>query len=151
MDFEDSKIGVFPYLCQNLSQSGFAVLSFNHALCGVRENPYEITDLLGFSNNSMTQELKDWDLILDSVRINIFVVFIPLRMPPIPLKTQHPFTGPSPPLIEAVSHTISCLKENYADSYPTWISRLQAIKANYSSKTRKRSDALTTPTILPPF
>jgi len=59
--------GFFPYLCQRLSQSGFAALSFNHALCGVRENPYEITDLLGFSNNSTTQELKDWDLILDAV------------------------------------------------------------------------------------
>src|SRR5436309_177151 len=59
--------GFFPYLCQNLSQSGFAALSFNHALCGVRENPYEITDLLRFSSNSTTQELKDWDLILDSV------------------------------------------------------------------------------------
>jgi pimeloyl-ACP methyl ester carboxylesterase len=58
--------GFFPYLCQRLSQSGFAALSFNHALCGVRENPYEITDLLAFSKNSTTQELKDWDLVLDS-------------------------------------------------------------------------------------
>jgi len=59
--------GFFPYLCQSLSRSGFVTLSFNHALCGVRENPYQITDPLGFSNNSTTQELKDWDLILDSV------------------------------------------------------------------------------------
>lgn len=59
--------GFFPCLCNCLAKSGFATLSFNHALCGVRENPYEITDYEGFSRNSTTQELKDWDLILDSI------------------------------------------------------------------------------------
>jgi uncharacterized protein len=57
--------GFFPYLGQRLCQAGLAGLSFSHALCGVNKNPLEITDLEAFSSNSTTQELKDWDLILD--------------------------------------------------------------------------------------
>ncbi len=61
--------GFFPFLSQRLCLAGFAALSFSHALCGVRENPLEITDVQAFSNNSTTQELKDWDLILDAVLV----------------------------------------------------------------------------------
>jgi len=59
--------GFFPFLAERLCLSGFATLAFSHALCGVRENPLEITDAMAFSRNSTTQELKDWDLVLDSV------------------------------------------------------------------------------------
>ena len=59
--------GFFPHLCQQLCLSGFATLCFTHALAGIRENPYEITDLKTFSNNSTTQELRDWELILDAI------------------------------------------------------------------------------------
>jgi pimeloyl-ACP methyl ester carboxylesterase len=59
--------GFLPYLSQRLCQAGFAALSFSHALSGIRENPLEITDLVGFSKNSTTQELRDWDLLLDTV------------------------------------------------------------------------------------
>jgi hypothetical protein len=59
--------GFFPYLCKSLCQSGFATLSFNHSLCGVRENPFQITDLEQFSRSSTTQELNDWDLIMDGL------------------------------------------------------------------------------------
>jgi dienelactone hydrolase len=57
--------GFLPYVGQRLCHAGFAAMSFSHALCGVTENPLEITDLEAFSSNSTTQELKDWDLILD--------------------------------------------------------------------------------------
>jgi len=59
--------GFFPLLAERLCLAGFATLAFNHAFCGIRENPLEITDAQGFSRNSTTQELKDWDLVLDSV------------------------------------------------------------------------------------
>jgi pimeloyl-ACP methyl ester carboxylesterase len=59
--------GFLPHLCQRLCQAGFAALSFSHSLSGVRENPYEITDAEAFSRNTTTQELKDWDLILDTI------------------------------------------------------------------------------------
>ena len=59
--------GFFPFLAERLCFAGFATLAFNHALCGVRENLLEITDAQAFSKNSTSQELKDWDLVLDSV------------------------------------------------------------------------------------
>ena len=59
--------GFFPFLAEQLCLAGFATLAFSHAFCGVRENPLEITDSLAFSRNSTSQELKDWDLVLDSV------------------------------------------------------------------------------------
>lgn len=59
--------GFFPYLGQRLCQAGFAALCFSHSLCGISDNPWEITDVEAFARNSTTQELKDWDLILDSV------------------------------------------------------------------------------------
>jgi uncharacterized protein len=59
--------GFFPFLAERLCLAGFATLAFNHALCGVRDNPLEITDARAFSKNSTSQELKDWDLVLDSV------------------------------------------------------------------------------------
>ena len=59
--------GFFPHLCQQLCFSGFATLCFTHALAGIRENPYEITDLETSSNNSTTQELNDWELLLDAI------------------------------------------------------------------------------------
>jgi len=57
----------FPHLCQQLCLSGFATLCFTHALAGIRENPYELTDLETLSGNSTTQELKDWELLLDAI------------------------------------------------------------------------------------
>ena len=59
--------GFFPFLAERLCLAGFATLAFSHALCGVRDNPLEITDAQAFSKNSTSQELKDWDLVLDSV------------------------------------------------------------------------------------
>ena len=59
--------GFFPFLAERLCLAGFATLAFNHALCGVQENLLEITDAQAFSKNSTSQELKDWDLVLDSV------------------------------------------------------------------------------------
>lgn len=59
--------GFFPFLSERLCQAGFATLSFSHALSGVRDNPLEITDTPAFSQNSTSQELKDWELVLDSV------------------------------------------------------------------------------------
>ena len=59
--------GFFPFLAERLCLAGFATLAFSHALCGVRDNPFEITDAQAFSKNSTSQELKDWDLVLDSV------------------------------------------------------------------------------------
>ena len=59
--------GFFPFLAERLCLAGFATLAFNHALCGVQDDPLEITDTQAFSKNSTSQELKDWDLVLDSV------------------------------------------------------------------------------------
>ena len=59
--------GFFPYLAERLCLAGFATLAFSHALSGVRDNPLEITDTQAFSKNSTSQELKDWDVVLDSV------------------------------------------------------------------------------------
>lgn len=59
--------GFFPYLSQRLSDSGFGVISFNHALAGIGHNPWKIDDLEGFSRNSTTQELRDWDLVMDAL------------------------------------------------------------------------------------
>ena len=59
--------GFFPFLAERLCLAGIPTLAFSHALCGVRENPLEITDAEAFSTNSTSQELKDWDLVLDSV------------------------------------------------------------------------------------
>lgn len=59
--------GFFPFLAERLCRAGFATLAFNHALCGVRDNPLEISDAQAFSKNSTSQELKDWDLVLDAV------------------------------------------------------------------------------------
>jgi pimeloyl-ACP methyl ester carboxylesterase len=64
--------GFFPYLCESLCQSGFAALSFNHSHSGVRDNPFQITDLEQFSRNSTTEELNDWDLLMDSVLLGNF-------------------------------------------------------------------------------
>jgi pimeloyl-ACP methyl ester carboxylesterase len=64
--------GFFPYLCESLCQSGFAALSFNHSHSGVRDNPFQITDLEQFSRNSTTEELNDWDLVMDSVLLGNF-------------------------------------------------------------------------------
>lgn len=41
-------------------------MSFSHALSGVSDHAVEITDPEAFAANTTTQELKDWDLILDS-------------------------------------------------------------------------------------
>ena len=62
--------GFFPFLAERLCQAGFATLAFSHALCGVRDNPLEITDAQAFSKNTTSQELKDWDLVLDSVLLS---------------------------------------------------------------------------------
>ena len=59
--------GFLPYLSQQLTQSGFAAISFNHSLSGIGDNPWAIEDLEGFSQNSTTQELQDWNLLLDSL------------------------------------------------------------------------------------
>lgn len=59
--------GFFPYLGRRLSQAGFAAITFNHAHCGIRDNPWKIDDPEGFSRNSTTQELRDWDLVTDAL------------------------------------------------------------------------------------
>jgi pimeloyl-ACP methyl ester carboxylesterase len=64
--------GFFPYLSERLCHSGFAALSFNHSLCGVKQDDLDITDREAFSQNSTTQELKDWELLLDSILLARF-------------------------------------------------------------------------------
>lgn len=59
--------GFFPYLGRRLSKAGFAAISFNHALSGIEDNPWKIDDAEGFSRNSTTQELRDWDLVMDAL------------------------------------------------------------------------------------
>ena len=59
--------GFFPYLGRRLSEAGFAAVAFNHALSGIRDNPWKIDDPEGFSRNSTTQELRDWDLVMDAL------------------------------------------------------------------------------------
>ena len=59
--------GFFPHLCKCLSNAGFAVISFNHAFSGIRDDPLVIDDIEGFSRNSTTQELLDWYLVIDSL------------------------------------------------------------------------------------
>ena len=56
-----------PYLCHQLTLQGFATLGFTHALAGIRENPYKLTDLAALARNTTTQELKDWELLLDAI------------------------------------------------------------------------------------
>ena len=50
--------GFFPFLAEQLCLAGFATMAFSHALCGVRENPLEITDSLAFSRNSTSQGVE---------------------------------------------------------------------------------------------
>lgn len=59
--------GFFPYLGRRLSESGFAAITFNHALSGIEDNPWKIDDAERFSRNSTTQELRDWDLVMDAL------------------------------------------------------------------------------------
>ena len=59
--------GFFPYLGRRLGEAGFAAIAFNHALSGIRDNPWKIDDPEGFSRNSTTQELRDWDLVMDAL------------------------------------------------------------------------------------
>lgn len=59
--------GFFPYLGRRLSEAGFAAITFNHALSGIRDNPWKIDDPEGFSSNTTTQELRDWDLVTDAL------------------------------------------------------------------------------------
>ena len=59
--------GFFPYLGRRLSEAGFAAITFNHALSGIRDNPWKIDDPEGFSRNTTTQELRDWDLVMDTL------------------------------------------------------------------------------------
>ena len=59
--------GFFPYLCKQLSNAGFAVISFNHALSGISNNLLEIDDTESFSKNSTSQELLDWQLVMDNL------------------------------------------------------------------------------------
>ena len=59
--------GFFPYLGRRLSEAGFAAITFNHALSGIRDNPWKIDDPEGFSRNTTTQELRDWDLVMDAL------------------------------------------------------------------------------------
>lgn len=59
--------GFFPYLGRRLSKAGFAAITFNHALSGIEDNPWKIDDAEGFSRNSTTQELRDWDLVMDAL------------------------------------------------------------------------------------
>ncbi len=59
--------GFFPYLGRRLSEAGFAAITFNHALSGIDHNPWKIDDPEGFSRNSTTQELRDWDLVMDAL------------------------------------------------------------------------------------
>ena len=59
--------GFFPYLGRRLSEAGFAAIAFNHALSGIRDNPWKIDDPERFSRNSTTQELRDWDLVMDAL------------------------------------------------------------------------------------
>ena len=59
--------GFFPYLGRRLSEAGFAAITFNHSLSGIEDNPWKIDDAEGFSRNSTTQELRDWDLVMDAL------------------------------------------------------------------------------------
>lgn len=59
--------GFFPFLGRRLSEAGFAAITFNHALSGIEDNPWKIDDPEGFSRNSTTQELRDWDLVMDAL------------------------------------------------------------------------------------
>lgn len=59
--------GFFPYLGRRLSEAGFAAITFNHALSGIEDNPWKIDNAEGFSRNSTTQELRDWDLVMDAL------------------------------------------------------------------------------------
>ena len=59
--------GFLPYLGRRLSEAGFAAITFNHALSGIEDNPWKIDDAEGFSRNTTTQELRDWDLVMDGL------------------------------------------------------------------------------------
>lgn len=59
--------GFFPYLGRRLSEAGFAAITFNHALSGIDDNPWKIDDREGFSRNSTTRELRDWELVMDAL------------------------------------------------------------------------------------
>ena len=65
MGFKDW--GFFPYLSRRLTEAGFAAITFNHALSGIDDNPWKIDDPERFSRNSTTQELRDWDLVMDAL------------------------------------------------------------------------------------
>jgi len=72
--------GFFPYLCKHLSNAGFAVVSFNHALSGISNNLLEIDDIESFSKNSTTQELLDWRLVMDNLLWGDFPYIERLRL-----------------------------------------------------------------------
>lgn len=72
--------GFFPYLCKHLSNEGFAVISFNHALSGISNNLLVIDDIESFSSNSTTQELLDWHLVMDNLLWGDFPYLERLRL-----------------------------------------------------------------------
>lgn len=60
--------GGFPYLCSKLSESGFAVLSFNFTHNGVNNtSPEEFSELDKFAENTHSIELNDYFSVLNYI------------------------------------------------------------------------------------
>ena len=59
--------GFFPYVAESLARAGFVAVTFNFSLNGVVENGNRITDFSSFEKNTFSQELRDLNVVIDSV------------------------------------------------------------------------------------
>ena len=60
--------GFFPFLAERLAEAGFAAIRMNFSLNGIGEDPLAFTELDRFALNTLSQELKDLDLVLQAAR-----------------------------------------------------------------------------------
>lgn len=59
--------GWFPLAAERIAEAGFVSVICNFSRNGVKENPSRITDFEAFQNNTISRELVDARMVLDSV------------------------------------------------------------------------------------
>ena len=59
--------GFFPYVCEHLARRGAIAVSFNFSLNGIREGSDVFDDLDNFARNTISRELDEAALVIDSI------------------------------------------------------------------------------------
>ncbi len=70
--------GFFPYVCEHLARRGAVVVSINFSLNGVREGSDSFDDLDNFARNTISRELEEAGLVIETIASGSLASIAPL-------------------------------------------------------------------------